>query len=320
LNSDRTLWPAISASVKPEPGGTVPIRVSGLRLVREARVSLTGAELALDAAGQSKLDAIRQRGADKIQAAHVELFAGLRGQAPRLDPVLSVGQQLGKPKEVDGPFVVKSKDGVIFYEGNFRWVISSLDAKFDAQLGINPQEDFTAGGSISGAKLFYLIPTLFGRPAAGDLGEAHSLTAKGGADYQTIAYNLSRSLDLWSGTLLPEIDLDWKRDTSQRFGPSILTVPKEVARGIRPGISWSQSVSGSDDSRWSRNLKFDLGLPLRHTRIIPNVAGADDLINAQVTALSFEMHLAAGGIHHARPVPGPLCAGRGLRVAGNAAV
>jgi Omp85 superfamily domain len=295
LDPNRTQWPAVSASVKPGNDGKVPIHVAGLRLVQEARVSLTGAEVAVNTADQSKLDAIRQHGADKLQDAHRDLFAGLRGKVPQLDPVLKVSQQLGQPKQVDGPFLVKSKDGVLFYEGNFRWVISSLDAKFDASLGLSPEQPFTAGGSITGAKLFYLIPRLFGRPAAGDLGESHSLTAKGGPGFQTIDYTLSRDVSLWSGDLLPSLDMDWKRDTSQRFGPSFQPVPQEIVRGIRPGVKWSQTVGGSETSHWSHGLSFDLGLPLQHTRLVPNgTTAAADLINAQVTALSFEMRVGAG--------------------------
>ncbi|MCX6633185.1 MAG: BamA/TamA family outer membrane protein [Candidatus Solibacter sp.] len=294
MNSDRTLWPSVSASVRPEANGMVPIHVSGLRLVREARVSLTGAEVAVNDKDQAKLDDFRQRGAKKVQETHPELFAGLRGHVPRLGAVQNVTEKLGKPREVEGPFVVKSKDGVIFYEGNFRYVISLLDAKFDARLGLNPEERFTAGGSVSGAKLFYLVPKLFGRPAAGDLGERHSLTAKGGPDFQTIDYTLSRDIGLWSGKLLPSLDMDWKRDSEQRFGPAFQPVPEVVARGIRPGISWTQFVEAGEKSRLSRSLSFDLGLPVRHTRLISKGASAADLINAQVTALSFEMRVGVG--------------------------
>lgn len=294
VDPGRTGWPDIQGEARMGAGGTLKLRVSGVRMVRDAHVTLLGSEVAKDERGQSKLDEIRQAAADQVAQAHAKTLKDLSGAIPQLDPLKAALVELGAPKSAEGPWQVKSEDGDLLFTSNFRYVISEIEGKFDASLGFNAEERFTAGGSVSGARLFYLLPKLFGQQAAGDLGERHSLSAKGGPEYQTIDYSLTREIELASGTLLPMLSMGWKRDSSQRFGPGFAAVPEEITRTIEPGISWKRHAESTALSRASYSVSFDLGLPLRHTRLRTQPSAGRDLFDGQSTAVRFETLLRGG--------------------------
>ncbi len=250
---DHSNWPAPKVTYGPiqENSSDYQLTIKDLHFVGSARVVATPGSVT--GVNTAQIEAKLSQASKQVDHRFQDSLNSLQGVIPTNDAVWKVARQIATAPEITGAVVPFANQGDLEFQGDHRWMFSSLDAKGDIGLAANPHE------LISG-------DTQFSESNLGGFVHTTALTLHGGPELQqsNLDFDITRSLGGHDQfTYGFHLNGTYLRDQNQRFG--YLAGPKFIDEewGPTPKLFF-ELIPVSASGKFSSDTRIDIPLEFRH--------------------------------------------------------
>jgi hypothetical protein len=250
---DHSNWPAPKVTYGPvqENSSDYQLTVKNLHFVGSARVVVTQGSVTGVNPGQ--IEAKLAQAGKQVDHRFRDSLNSLQGAIPTNAGVWKVAHEIAAAPEITGAVLPLANNGDLEFQGDHRWMFSSLDAKGDIGLAVNPHEVISGDTQFSESNLGGFVHTTALTLHAGPELQQSNLDFDitrflGGHDQFTYGFHLN-------GTYF--------RDQNQRFG--FLAGPKFIDEewGPTPKLFF-EFIPVSAGGKFSSDTRIDVPLEFRH--------------------------------------------------------